>query len=76
MYLETGNTGTAGRLDFSFGSVTAARMFDVKVTYIECNSLTRQDHRWAGGIVIMSPPPKKKNFMKLTPGSNLGEKPC
>ncbi|XP_059089369.1 uncharacterized protein LOC131885358 [Tigriopus californicus] len=41
MYLETGNTGTAGELAITKGSDTGNRNFQIKVTYFTCNSLAK-----------------------------------
>ena len=36
--METGSTGTAGTLGFVFGTATATRTYNIKVSYIECSN--------------------------------------
>ena len=41
VFLETGDTGTAGKIAFNYGSTSATRVRQIKVTYYTCNSLNR-----------------------------------
>ena len=38
IFLNTGSSGTSS-MTFNYGSATATRTFDVKVTYYTCDSL-------------------------------------
>lgn len=41
MYLETGNTGSAGDVTLTFGTGTGTRTYKIKVTYIECSNRSK-----------------------------------
>ena len=38
VFLETGASGSAGSVEFTFGSAASTRTYKVKVTYYQCDS--------------------------------------
>ena len=43
MYLQTGSSGDAGSLAITTAVAAGDRSYKIKVSYIECSSLTRCD---------------------------------